>query len=206
MKNDALNELLSKNNIAAPSNIVQAPSIGGKRTQTLIDEYKSKAAKAKEESDKKTAELLQKSKKITELQSTMKRDEAHLKKNMEEVIKLRKQLSNQKVSERLIVQPVAMAGAKAGSKAKGEQQVPDAEEIKNQFMDKLTSQLENYFAADDDAEGASTSAGESQAAAPEDESSMINTSADNQAAEGAIAEANRATSLEEKEKLLSAVK
>ncbi len=67
MKNEALNELLSKNNIATPSSIVQAPTIGGKRTQTLIDEYKSKAAKSKEESDKKTAELLQKSKKITEL-------------------------------------------------------------------------------------------------------------------------------------------
>ena len=58
MKNEALNELLSKNNITTPSNMVQAPSSGGKRTQTLIDEYKNKAAKAKEESDKKTAELL----------------------------------------------------------------------------------------------------------------------------------------------------
>ena len=36
--------------------------------------------------------------------------------------------------------------------------VPDAEEIKNQFMDKLTSQLENYFAADAEGEGASTQA------------------------------------------------
>ena len=36
--------------------------------------------------------------------------------------------------------------------------VPDAEEIKNQFMDKLTSQLENYFAADTEGEGASTQA------------------------------------------------
>ena len=27
--------------------------------------------------------------------------------------------------------------------------VPDAEEIKNQFMDKLTSKLENYFVIDD---------------------------------------------------------
>jgi len=38
--------------------MVQAPTSGGKRTQTLIDEYKNKATKAKEESDKKTAELL----------------------------------------------------------------------------------------------------------------------------------------------------
>ncbi len=98
-----------------------------------------------------------------------------------------------------------MVGAKAGSKAKGDAQVPDAEEIKNQFMDKLTSQLENYFAVDEDAEGASTVT-TSQAATTEDEPSLIDTSADNQAAEGAIAEANRATSLEEKEKLLSAVK
>lgn len=67
MKNEALSELLAKNNITQPSDIKQAPSTGGKRTQTLIDEYKMKATKAKEESEKKTAELLLKSKKITEL-------------------------------------------------------------------------------------------------------------------------------------------
>ena len=67
MKIEALNELVSKNNISVPSNIAQAPAQGGKRTQTLIDEYKNKAAKAREEVEKKTAELLVKSKKITEL-------------------------------------------------------------------------------------------------------------------------------------------
>jgi len=37
--------------------------------------------------------------------------------------------------------------------------VPDAEEIKNQFMDKLTSQLENYFAVDpSEGEGAQAAA------------------------------------------------
>ena len=41
--------------------------IGGKKVQDLIDEYKLKAIKAKEDSDKKTAELLAKSKKIAEL-------------------------------------------------------------------------------------------------------------------------------------------
>lgn len=68
-----------------PSNITQAATSGGKRTQTLIDEYKAKAAKAREEVEKKTAELLAKSKKITELQSAMKRDEGLLKKQIEEV-------------------------------------------------------------------------------------------------------------------------
>ena len=67
MKNEALNELLSKNNIQMPSDIKQAPAMGGKRTQTLIDEYKMKAAKARDECEKKTAELLAKSKKVTEL-------------------------------------------------------------------------------------------------------------------------------------------
>ena len=67
MKIEALQEQLTKNNIAMPSNITQAATSGGKRTQTLIDEYKAKAAKAKEEVEKKTAELLVKSKKITEL-------------------------------------------------------------------------------------------------------------------------------------------
>ena len=67
MKNEALNELLSKNNISTPTNIGQSSSIGGKRTQTVIDEYKMKMNKAQEESKQKTAEILQKSKKITEL-------------------------------------------------------------------------------------------------------------------------------------------
>lgn len=92
MKIEALNELVAKNNIAVPSNITQAPTSGGKRTQTLIDEYKNKAAKAREEVEKKTAELLVKSKKITELQSAMKRDEGLLKKQIEEVSRLKKQL------------------------------------------------------------------------------------------------------------------
>ena len=50
MKNEALNELLSKNNISTPTNIGQSSSIGGKRTQTVIDEYKMKMNKAQEES------------------------------------------------------------------------------------------------------------------------------------------------------------
>ena len=85
MKIEALQEQLTKNNIAMPSNITQAATSGGKRTQTLIDEYKAKAAKAREEVEKKTAEVLAKSKKITELQSAMKRDEGLLKKQIEEV-------------------------------------------------------------------------------------------------------------------------
>ena len=47
--------------------------------------------KAIAESEKKTAELLAKSKKITELQSQMKRDEAVLKKTIEEVNTLKRQ-------------------------------------------------------------------------------------------------------------------
>ena len=85
MKIEALQEQLTKNNIAMPSNITQAATSGGKRTQTLIDEYKAKAAKAREEVEKKTAEVLAKSKKVTELQSAMKRDEGLLKKQIEEV-------------------------------------------------------------------------------------------------------------------------
>lgn len=85
MKIEALQEQLTKNNISMPSNITQAATSGGKRTQTLIDEYKAKAAKAREEVEKKTAEVLAKSKKVTELQSAMKRDEGLLKKQIEEV-------------------------------------------------------------------------------------------------------------------------
>lgn len=120
-----------------------------------------KMNKAQEESKQKTAEILQKSKKITELQSQLKRDENLLKSKIAEAEKYKKIVASQKPQERLIVQPVAMPGvkARAGQAKAGEQGVvPDAEEIKNQFMDKLTSQLENYFAADAEGEGASTQA------------------------------------------------
>ena len=178
MKVESLNELLQKNNIQMPSDIKQAPATGGKRTQTLIDEYKAKAAKAKEECEKKTAELLAKSKKITELQSAMKRDEALLKKAIGEAARLKKQMQNMKptkvVQEKLLVQPIAMPGAKGQGSAKGDQPVPDAEEIKNQFMDKLTSQLENFFTVDDETEGAA-SASTQPSAAKEDDEMLIDT-------------------------------
>ena len=65
----------------------------------------------------------------------MKRDEALLKKTLEESNRLKKQVANQKthVQERLIVQPVAMAGVKAtrSTGKAGEQVVPDADTIKN---------------------------------------------------------------------------
>ena len=124
MKNEALNELLSKNNISMPSSVSQqAHTTGGKRTQTVIDEYKAKTLKAQEESKAKTAEILQKSKKITELQSALKRDEALLKSKISEAEKYKKIVSSQKPQERLIVQPVAMPGVKntRGQPRAGEQ-------------------------------------------------------------------------------------
>lgn len=50
--------------------------------------------------------------------------------------------------------------------------VPDAEEIKNQFMDKLTSKLENFFVVDD----AASSGMESAASAGD--LTMVNTTLD----------------------------
>lgn len=110
--------------------------------------------KAQDESKAKTAEILLKSKKITELQSALKRDEALLKAKIQEAEKYKKIVGSTKTTERVLVQPVAMPGVKnmRGQPKPGEAQVPDADTIKNQFMDKLTSQLENYFAAPD-AEG-----------------------------------------------------
>ena len=46
LKNEQLNELLSKNNLQVPSNMSQEKTSSGKRTQTLIDEYKTKMQKA----------------------------------------------------------------------------------------------------------------------------------------------------------------
>ena len=60
--------MLGENNITSSKiSINQVPATGGKRTQTLIDEYKAKITKFQSESEKKTAELLQKSKRIAEL-------------------------------------------------------------------------------------------------------------------------------------------
>ena len=103
MKNEALNDLLAKNNITMPTAVTQAHTTGGKRTQTVIDEYKMKMQKAQEESKQKTAEILQKSKKITELQSAMKRDEALLKSKIAEAEKYKKMVASQKPQERLIM-------------------------------------------------------------------------------------------------------
>ena len=140
----------------------------------------------------------------------MKRDEALLKKAITDAEKYKKQLQTQKPpQERLIVQPVAMPGVKAarGQAKAGEQRVPDAEEIQNKFMDKLTSQLENYFAADEEGEGAlaDASVGVEDSEA-EQQTAEADAAEGDQVAKKSIEEANRATSLEEKEKLLSAVK
>ena len=47
-----------------------------------------------------------------------------------------------------------MPGVKASARGNAGKVVPDAEEIQNKFMDKLTSQLENFFAGDEEGEGA----------------------------------------------------
>ena len=147
-----MTELLSKNNLAAPSNVSQEKTAGGKRTQTLIDEYKAKMQKAQSESEKKTAELLAKSKKIAELQSQMKRDEAVLKKAIEEANNLKRQAKKQATATFDSSSARANRDARKSGKPPPTAQgmaVPDAEEIKNQFMDKLTSKLENFFVVDD---------------------------------------------------------
>lgn len=73
--------------------------------------------------EKKNAELMAKSKKIAEMQTQIKRDEQILKKTFEE-------------NERLKKQGVALSPSKRKGKS---QEVPDAEKIKDEFMDKLTS-------------------------------------------------------------------
>lgn len=69
LKLEQMSELLQKNNISMPTQSAQAALINGKRTQTLIDEYKAKITKFNQEMDKKNAELLVKSKKIAEQQT-----------------------------------------------------------------------------------------------------------------------------------------
>jgi hypothetical protein len=91
----------------------------------------------------------------------MKRDESVLKKAIEEANNLKRQVKKQATTA-FDASSVRAARElkKQGKAGVANMDVPDAEEIKNQFMDNLTSKLENYFFADDydksaDGEGAS---------------------------------------------------
>lgn len=76
---------MTKNNVALPPGLVSASK--DKKTTSLLDDYKGKIAKFKEEIEKKNADLLANKKKISELETKMKRDEHVLKKAVEEVAK-----------------------------------------------------------------------------------------------------------------------
>ena len=88
-----------------------------------MDEYKLKLSKIEKELQNRIQEITQKTQKICELQALHKRDEAVIKKTMLENEKLKKQ------------KPLVEA-----PKVKKEEMVlPDVEEIKTKFMDRLTS-------------------------------------------------------------------
>lgn len=74
---ESLTEHIKVNNVSVPPVLptTQTVSSGGKRTKSLLEEYKEKMVRFQSESERKTQELLAKSKKITELQNQMKRDE-----------------------------------------------------------------------------------------------------------------------------------
>ena len=55
--------------------------------------------------------------------------------------------------------------------------VPDAETIQNQFMDKLTSNIESFFTVENQSESPRTAAGEGADASSEN-TTMINTTLD----------------------------
>ena len=67
-RQEALYEHLKLNNITAPKELTSTDaSQGGKRTQSLVDEYKAKLAKFNAEVTAKNAEILKQTKKITDL-------------------------------------------------------------------------------------------------------------------------------------------
>lgn len=93
-------------------------------------------------------------------------------------------------------------------KEKGVGDVPDAETIKNQFMDKLTNQLESIF-TDDHSDGISdstsitTATSGDGAVTPKVEELS---DAENHQATMMLQESSKAHSLEDKQKLVAAVK
>lgn len=121
----------------------------------------------------KITDLDSKNKKMTELQAQMKRDETVLKKAIEENGKLKREAK--KAPTAVAVKPKDLT----------EENIPDADEIKNQFMDKLSSKLEHMFDTDNTSESIKTS--------------------DLEEAENAIKEVSQ-SSLDDKEKILAAVK
>ena len=213
---------MDDNNIKSNSVMHQAPTIGGKRTQTLIDEYKAKIHKFQTESEKKTAEILTKSKKIAELQSHMKRDETVLKKAVEENSKMKKEIHNAKK------QPASPRGFGSGSnrisgavsprfsssnsgshlaptiKSPRSRRVANKEEAKKdllsvddlnaKLMEKLTSEFEDVFQVDDEP----LLLIDDHPAQTSDEEHEEN--------ENHVKEASAATTLEEKKKFLDGLK
>ena len=140
----------------------------------------------------------------------MKRDESVLKKAIEEANSLKRQVKKQATAAFDASSVRAARELKKQGKAGVDtMNVPDAEEIKNQFMDNLTSKLENYFFADDydkpaEGEGASSIKRQSSSIVDAD-NDQENTLEGDKIAEKSMQEATKASSIEDKEKLLSAV-
>lgn len=92
---------MKQNNLAIPKEVTALTSTansdkdksntGGKRNQSLVDEYKAKLAKLTSDLASKTAEIQQKTNKISELQAAIKRDEGVMKKTMDENEKLKRE-------------------------------------------------------------------------------------------------------------------
>lgn len=132
LKQEALYEYLKQNNISTPKELTASDgSQDGKKTQSLVDEYKAKIAKFTSELAVKNAEILQKTKKISDMQAAMKRDETVLKKAIEENERFKRE---GKRALPAVAQPTVK-----------ELVIGDEEEMKAKFMDSLTSKLVNFI-------------------------------------------------------------
>lgn len=132
LKQEALYEYLKQNNISTPKELTALDgSQDGKKTQSLVDEYKAKIAKFTSELAVKNADILQKTKKISDMQAAMKRDETVLKKAIEEIERFKRE---GKRALPAVTQPTVK-----------ELVIGDEEEMKAKFMDSLTSKLVNFI-------------------------------------------------------------
>lgn len=136
MRQESILEHMKSNNIEAPKDMPtqgQANAKGG-----LVDEYKQKLSHKSAELLAAKSDCQAKNKKLNELQAQMKRDEGVLKKAIEENQKLKR--------EQKRGGPIAPATS-AGPRQAKSMVVPDADEIKERFMDKISSKLESMFEA-----------------------------------------------------------
>jgi hypothetical protein len=104
-----------------------------KTSKSLVEEYKAKLAALQASFQAKEKELAQAKQRVQEVTTRQKTDEAVIRKNMQEIDRLKKEVASKPPPVR-VVQP-----------AQDKKPIVDVEDMKTKLMDKFTTQLETIF-------------------------------------------------------------